>query len=48
MEWIAHLQGQVVGLDSATLIYFIEANLTDLDDLEMFYNDRIKLDEKQE
>jgi hypothetical protein len=27
MEWIAQLQGQVVGLDTAPLIYFIEDNL---------------------
>ena len=28
MEWLAQLQGQVVGLDSAPLIYFIEENPT--------------------
>jgi len=28
MEWITQLQGQVVGLDSAPLIYFIEENPT--------------------
>jgi hypothetical protein len=28
MEWIAQLQGQVVGLDTAPRIYFIEQNPT--------------------
>jgi predicted nucleic acid-binding protein len=28
MEWLAQLQGQVVGLDTAPLIYFIEENPT--------------------
>jgi hypothetical protein len=28
MEWLTRLQGQVVGLDTAPLIYFIEQNLT--------------------
>ena len=27
MEWIAQLQGKVVGLDTAPLIYFMEQNL---------------------
>lgn len=31
MEWIAQLQGQVVGLDTAPLIYFIEENQTYLE-----------------
>jgi hypothetical protein len=31
MEWLAQLQGQVVGLDSAPLIYFIEENPTYLE-----------------
>ncbi|NJM59120.1 MAG: type II toxin-antitoxin system VapC family toxin [Oscillatoriales cyanobacterium RU_3_3] len=26
MEWIAQLQGQVLGLDTAPLIYFMEQN----------------------
>jgi len=26
MEWLKELQGQVVGLDTAPLIYFIEQN----------------------
>ena len=26
MEWLSQLQGQVVGLDTAPLIYFIEQN----------------------
>jgi hypothetical protein len=26
MEWLAQLQGCIVGLDSAPLIYFIERN----------------------
>lgn len=28
MEWLAQLQGQIVGLDTAPLIYFIEENST--------------------
>jgi hypothetical protein len=28
MEWLAQLQGLVVGLDTAPLIYFIEENST--------------------
>lgn len=26
MEWMTQLQGQIVGLDTAPLIYFIEEN----------------------
>ncbi len=26
MEWIVQLEGQIVGLDTAPLIYFIEEN----------------------
>ena len=37
MEWIAQLQGQVVGLDTAPLIYFIEANPTYLEITEAFF-----------
>ena len=29
MEWIAALQGKIVGLDTTPLIYFIEENLTE-------------------
>lgn len=28
MEWLVQLQGQIVGLDTAPLIYFIEENVT--------------------
>ena len=28
MEWLSQLQGRVVGLDTAPLIYFIEQNDT--------------------
>ncbi|WP_199315333.1 MULTISPECIES: hypothetical protein [Oscillatoriales] len=28
MEWLTQLEGRVVGLDSAPLIYFIEENPT--------------------
>jgi hypothetical protein len=31
MEWIAALQGKVVGLDTMPLIYFIEENPTYLE-----------------
>lgn len=37
MEWIAQLQGQVVGLDTAPLIYFIEQNKTYLDITRLFF-----------
>jgi predicted nucleic acid-binding protein len=36
MEWIAQLQGYVVGLDSAPLIYFIEQNPTYLEMIRLF------------
>lgn len=28
MEWLNQLEGQIIGLDSAPLIYFIEQNPT--------------------
>ena len=37
MEWIAQLQGYVVGLDSAPLIYFIEQNPTYLEMMRIFF-----------
>ncbi|MBE9127432.1 MULTISPECIES: type II toxin-antitoxin system VapC family toxin [unclassified Coleofasciculus] len=37
MEWIAQLQGQVVGLDSAPLIYFIEENPAYLEMTDAFF-----------
>jgi predicted nucleic acid-binding protein len=37
MEWIAQLQGQVVGLDTAPLIYFIEQNPTYLEMMRFFF-----------
>lgn len=37
MEWIAQLQGQVVGLDTAPLIYFIEQNPTYLERMRLFF-----------
>lgn len=37
MEWIAQLQGYVVGLDSAPLIYFIEQNPTYLEIMRLLF-----------
>ena len=37
MEWLNQLQGQVVGLDSAPLIYFIEENPGYLEITEAFF-----------
>ncbi len=37
MEWVAQLQGQIVGLDTAPLIYFIEQNLTYLKTVRAFF-----------
>jgi hypothetical protein len=37
MEWLAQLQGQVVGLDTAPLIYFIEENPTYLQLTDAFF-----------
>lgn len=37
MEWLAQLQGQIVGLDSAPLIYFIEENPTYLEVTDAFF-----------
>jgi predicted nucleic acid-binding protein len=37
MEWIAQLQGKVVGLDTAPLIYFIEQNPNYLEMMRLFF-----------
>ena len=37
MEWVAALQGKVVGLDTAPLIYFIEENLAYLETVRPFF-----------
>lgn len=37
MEWLAQLQGQIVGLDTAPLIYFIEENPTYLHVTDAFF-----------
>lgn len=37
MEWIAQLQGKVVGLDTAPLIYFIEQNPKYLEMMRLFF-----------
>ena len=37
MEWLAQLQGQIVGLDTASLIYFMEENPTYLDMTDAFF-----------
>jgi hypothetical protein len=37
MEWIADLLGQVVGLDTAPLIYFIEEHPTYLSTVDPFF-----------
>jgi len=37
MEWLIQLQGQVVGLDTAPLIYFIEQNETYLELVRAFF-----------
>ncbi len=37
MEWLTQLQGQVVGLDTAPLIYFIEQNDTYLELVRTFF-----------
>jgi predicted nucleic acid-binding protein len=42
MEWIAQLQGQVVGLDSAPLIYFIEENRTYLEMSDAFFEAMVR------
>jgi predicted nucleic acid-binding protein len=42
MEWIAQLQGQVVGLDSAPLIYFIEENPTYLEMTDAFFEAMVR------
>jgi predicted nucleic acid-binding protein len=42
MEWLAQLQGQVVGLDSAPLIYFIEENQTYLEMTDAFFEAMVR------
>jgi len=42
MEWIVQLQGQVVGLDSAPLIYFIEENPTYLEMTDAFFEAMVR------
>ena len=42
MEWIAQLQGQVVGLDSAPLIYFIEENPAYLEMTDAFFEAMVR------
>ena len=37
MEWLMQLQSQVVGLDTAPLIYFIEQNETYLELVRAFF-----------
>ncbi len=37
MEWLTQLQGQVIGLDTAPLIYFIEQNNTYLELVRSFF-----------
>lgn len=37
MEWLAQLKGQIVGLDTAPLIYFIEENPTYLEVTDAFF-----------
>ena len=37
MEWVTALQGQVVGLDTTPLIYFIEENPTYLETIRPFF-----------
>ena len=37
MEWIAQLQGRIVGLDTAPLIYFLEENPTYLEITDAFF-----------
>lgn len=42
MEWLAQLQGQVVGLDTAPLIYFIEENPTYLEMTDAFFEAMVR------
>ena len=37
MEWISGLQGKIVGLDTAPLIYFIEENPIYLEISKLFF-----------
>ena len=39
MEWLIQLQGKIVGLDTAPLIYFIEENPNYLDVTDTFFKD---------
>lgn len=38
MEWLVNLQGQIVGLDTAPLIYFIEQNPRYLEVIHAFFH----------
>ncbi len=38
MEWLIQLQGQIVGLDTAPLIYFIDQNETYLELVRAFFH----------
>ena len=42
MKWIAQLQGQIVGLDTAPLIYFIEENPTYLERTDVFFEAMVR------
>lgn len=42
MEWLEQLQGQIVGLDSAPLIYFIEENPTYLEMTDAFFEAMVR------
>jgi hypothetical protein len=37
MEWVGQLQGQIVGLDTAPLIYLIEQNVKYLEGVRRFF-----------
>ena len=37
MEWISHLRGKTVGLDTAPLIYFIEENPVYIETVRVFF-----------
>ncbi len=37
MEWIAQLEGKVVGLDTAPLIYFMEQNPKYIEMMRLFF-----------
>jgi hypothetical protein len=42
MEWIAQLQGQVVGLHSAPLIYLIQENPAYLEMIDAFFEAMVR------